>query len=108
MKAQRAAGREVSATEGHEDTRIAAARPSGPHVHDAGTLDRDPALERWPARFRPAPAKAVLQSQEPTFERHYSVEELCDLWQMSDDFVRRLFLREPGVVVFYHQRPGKR
>jgi hypothetical protein len=28
MKAQRAAGREVSATGGHEDPRIAAARPS--------------------------------------------------------------------------------
>jgi hypothetical protein len=35
---------------------------------------------------------------ESTFERHYSVEELCELWAMSDDFVRRLFLHEPGVV----------
>jgi len=42
------------------------------------------------------------------FERHYSVEELASAWKMSDDFVRRLFLREPGVVVFYNQRPGKR
>jgi hypothetical protein len=45
---------------------------------------------------------------ESTFERHYSVEELCELWAMSDDFVRRLFLREPGVVIFYHHRPGRR
>lgn len=29
-------------------------------------------------------------------------------WGVSDDFVRRLFLHEPGVVVFHHQRPGKR
>lgn len=42
------------------------------------------------------------------FERHYSVDELCALWGMSDDFVRRLFLHEPGVVVFYHHRPGRR
>jgi hypothetical protein len=41
-------------------------------------------------------------------ERHYSVEELCELWGLSDDFVRRLFLREPGVVIFYQQRPGRR
>ena len=46
--------------------------------------------------------------QETTFERHYSVEELTEIWGMSDDFVRRLFLNEPGVVVFFKQRPGKR
>lgn len=41
-------------------------------------------------------------------ERHFSVEELAELWGMSEDFVRRLFLHEPGVVVFYKQRPGRR
>jgi len=45
---------------------------------------------------------------ETAFERHYSVEELAELWRMSEDFVRRLFLREPGVVVFHHARPGRR
>lgn len=49
-----------------------------------------------------------MATQEATFERHYSVEELCELWNMSDDFVRRLFLKEPGVVVFHHARPGRR
>jgi hypothetical protein len=29
-------------------------------------------------------------------------------WGMSGDFVRRLFLHEPGVVIFHHQRPGRR
>jgi hypothetical protein len=41
-------------------------------------------------------------------ERHFSVEELAELWKLSDDFVRRLFLREPGVVVFHNAQPGKR
>jgi len=27
---------------------------------------------------------------------------------MSDDFVRRLFLHEPDVVIFHHHRPGRR
>jgi hypothetical protein len=30
------------------------------------------------------------------------------LWGLSDDFVRRLFLHEPGVVIFHHRRPGRR
>ena len=46
--------------------------------------------------------------QEPAFERHFSVDELAELWGVSDDFVRRLFAHEPGVVVFYKYRPGKR
>ena len=49
-----------------------------------------------------------MLAQETTFERHYSVDELSDLWGMSDDFVRRLFLHEPGVVVFFKYRTGKR
>ena len=49
-----------------------------------------------------------MATQDITFERHLSTEELAKLWGMSEDFVRRLFLKEPGVVVFYNQRPGKR
>jgi hypothetical protein len=32
---------------------------------------------------------------------------LASIWAVSDDFVRRLFLHEPGVVVFCKHRPGK-
>lgn len=49
-----------------------------------------------------------MPPQETAFERHYSVEELAKVWTLSHDFVRRLFLGEPGVVVFYNQRPGRR
>lgn len=49
-----------------------------------------------------------MQAQQTTFERHYSVDELASIWAMSNDFVRRLFLHEPGVVVFCKQQPGKR
>jgi transcriptional regulator GlxA family with amidase domain len=47
-------------------------------------------------------------SFETVLERHYSAEELAELWHMSEDFVRRLFLREPGVVIFHNYRPGRR
>jgi hypothetical protein len=49
-----------------------------------------------------------MLAEETTFERHYSVDELAAMWGMSDDFVRRLFAQEPGVVVFFKYRPGKR
>jgi transcriptional regulator GlxA family with amidase domain len=49
-----------------------------------------------------------MGTQETTFERHYSIEELTELWGMSDDLVRRLFLHEPSVVVFFKSRPGRR
>ena len=57
---------------------------------------------------RTAVAAPGAVCDEAAFERHYSVEELTELWGMSDDFVRRLFLHEPGVVIFYRQQPGKR
>ena len=47
-------------------------------------------------------------AQETTFDRHYSVEELAQLWNVSGDFVRRLFLHESGVVIFFNHRPGRR
>ena len=49
-----------------------------------------------------------MRIEPATFERHYSVDELAELWGMSDDFVRRLFQHEPGVVVFFKYRPGRR
>jgi phage terminase Nu1 subunit (DNA packaging protein) len=49
-----------------------------------------------------------MQTQETTFERHYSVDELASTWAVSTDFVRRLFSHEPGVVVFCKHRPGRR
>ena len=49
-----------------------------------------------------------MGTPETTFERHFSVEELAKLWQVSDDFIRRLFLHEEGVLGFCHPRPGRR
>lgn len=49
-----------------------------------------------------------MPAANSSLERHFSVDELAGLWNMSTDFIRRLFLHEPGVVIFYHHRPGRR
>jgi transcriptional regulator GlxA family with amidase domain len=51
---------------------------------------------------------SARSADEAAFERHFSVEELAELWGMSQDFVRRLFIHEPGVVIFFKYRPGRR
>jgi hypothetical protein len=35
----------------------------------------------------------------PASERHYSVAEIASMWNLSKDTVRRLFAKEPGVLV---------
>jgi hypothetical protein len=45
----------------------------------------------------------VIFSQAVT-ERHYSLDELARLWNLSADTVRRLFEREPGVLVIERAR----
>jgi len=40
-------------------------------------------------------------------ERHYSVAEVACLWNLSKDFVRRIFDKEPGVLVFEDIRPSR-
>jgi hypothetical protein len=41
-------------------------------------------------------------------ERHYTVREIAEAWNMSENLVRRLFEKEPGVVIFKKDRPHKR
>lgn len=41
-------------------------------------------------------------------ERHYSVAEIAAFWNLSEDFVRRIFDKELGVLVFEDARPSRR
>jgi hypothetical protein len=34
------------------------------------------------------------------YERHYTPAELSELWNLSQDTVRRMFEREPDVLIF--------
>ncbi len=53
---------------------------------------------------------AERTTSSESFERHYTPEELADLWNLSPDAVRRIFENEPGVLVLEGDgmRYGKR
>ena len=38
-------------------------------------------------------------STAPFDERHYSVAEIAAMWTLDPDVIRKLFRREPGVMV---------
>ena len=44
------------------------------------------------------------------FERHFSPAELAELWSLSEDTIRRMFEREPGVLIFENaaRNPNRR
>jgi transcriptional regulator GlxA family with amidase domain len=52
------------------------------------------------------PAQSLLQAElhqeirELSVENHYSVPELAKLWQLSEKTIRRMFEKEPGVIVW--------
>jgi hypothetical protein len=52
------------------------------------------------------PAQSVLNvgprenAEEISVEKHYSVSELAELWQLSKKTIRRIFENEPGVIVW--------
>jgi hypothetical protein len=43
-------------------------------------------------------------------EKHYTPQELAELWKFDESTVRRMFIDEPGVLVFGKEkrRDGKR
>jgi hypothetical protein len=60
-----------------------------------------------PATIRPqAKTAEAVPSSGAAMERHFTPDELGKLWNLSADTVRRLFEREPGVLVI--ERTGAR
>ena len=59
-------------------------------------------------------ARGDLQSRDayartvPFAERHFTVAEIAAMWKLSEDMVRRLFEKEPGVLVIETARRYKR
>jgi len=54
----------------------------------------------------PASSAAGPFQQTPALERHYEVDEIAEMWNLSRDTVRRLFFSEDGVLKIV--RPGTR
>lgn len=50
-------------------------------------------------------AKSILADVSHSTERHYSVAEIAEMWNLSKDAVRRLFQKEPGVLIIGELRP---
>jgi hypothetical protein len=51
------------------------------------------------------PMSTAVRNSLPE-EHDYSVKELAEDWNVSDDFVRSLFENEPGVLIY--EVPGRR
>jgi hypothetical protein len=41
-------------------------------------------------------------------ERHYTVAEIAEMWNLSKDAVRRVFQNEPGVLVLGSRSRGRK
>ncbi len=50
----------------------------------------------------------MVESPELDEKYHYSSKELASLWNLSDETIRRMFIREPGVMILQTNRPGRR
>jgi hypothetical protein len=57
-------------------------------------------------------SEAVKQqpaSSSPALERHFTVAEVAQMWNLSEDAVRKRFRNEPGVLMLGDANPrGKR
>ena len=52
--------------------------------------------------------RAAPQAGDLSSERHLSIAEIAATWNLSQDVVRRLFEKEPGVLVVETARRYKR
>ena len=51
-------------------------------------------------------AKITDAGERPRFAiKHYSVSEVASLWGLSDDLVRKMFEKEPGVLAIGDNGP---
>jgi hypothetical protein len=57
---------------------------------------------------KPLVAELSNHANPGAFEKHFTVEEIAALWQVSKDTARRLFTREPGVVALTNTRLSSR
>ena len=54
------------------------------------------------------PSALPADGSKASAERHFSVAEIAEIWQLSRDAVTRLFQNEPGVLVLGDTNPRRR
>jgi hypothetical protein len=64
--------------------------------HQSACLENEPSVD--------SPAN---DETPPFAQQHYSVLEISRLWSLSPPFVRRLFEREPDVLILGSARPPR-
>jgi hypothetical protein len=61
------------------------------------------------ALVRRAPIRAITAApQVSPFEKHYTPQELAELWNLDVNTIRRTFQDEPGVLKISNGTRGKR
>lgn len=55
-------------------------------------------LAKKPARSTSDSSNSTETTNEIGAEKHYSVLELAELWNLSENTIRRMFENEPGVL----------
>lgn len=53
-------------------------------------------------------ADVKASEASPVLERHYSPQEVAEIWNLSTDCIRKIFEHEPGVLVVGQPMRGKR
>jgi hypothetical protein len=46
----------------------------------------------------------VIEPRSPVTERHYTIREIADMWNISYQTARRMFQDQPGVLAFSMRR----
>ena len=73
---------------------------------DNWVMGNQSAVNREAPAAAPAPMAASGPATAASIERHYSAGEIAGMWGLNVETIRRVFDREPGVVVL--QGPAKK
>ena len=49
-------------------------------------------------QVRSSPSEYNLEREMSAFEKHYTVQEIAEMWHLSETVVRKLFRDEHGVI----------
>ncbi len=55
-------------------------------------------LAKKPARSTSEATQNINTVNETCAEKHYAISELAELWNLSENTIRRIFENEPGVL----------